>query len=157
MVGSASYRVCLVGSESTKAWAVHGTTVRRISPFCCRMPTYQPCRKTLSQKLEEFLEEDFMVSFLHGIPVTVQKIIGLFMIRCHGILYSRVSKGPPLHGGKCKCFQNFVCNFVSSYFLSLCGIVQCGRVVVQNTCNVCGATIGGTNYNLAHDNRDART
>ena len=74
----------------------------------------------------------------------------------HGILYSRVSKGPPLHGGRCKCFQNSVCSFVS-FRLSLCGIVQCGGVVVQNTCNVCGATIGGTNYKLAHDNRDART
>ena len=131
--------------------------MRRISPFSCRIPIYQPCRKTPSQKLEEFLEEDFMVKFPSWYTSDSSEDYWFVYDRCHGILYSRVSKGPPLHGGRCKCFQNFVCNFVSSYFLSLCGIVQCGRVVVQNTCNVCGATIGGTNYNLAHDNRDART
>ena len=85
----ASYHTCLVVSESSNAWAVHGATVRRISPSCCRMPTYQQCRKTSSQKLEEFLEEDFMVSFHPGYTsdkTVVQKIVGLFMIRCHGIL-----------------------------------------------------------------------
>ena len=52
--------------------------------------------------------------------ILVQKIVGSFMIiGCHGILYSRVSKGPPLHGGRCKWFQNFVCNFVSLNFLHL--------------------------------------
>ena len=57
-----------------------------------------------------------------------------------------MSRGHPYMVGDVSAFKILFCNFVSSYFLSLCGIVQCGRVVVQNTCNVCGATIGGTNY-----------
>ena len=51
-------------------------------------------------------------------------------------------------------FSHFI--IIGKFQIVLCGIVQCGEVVVQSTCNVCGATIGGLGLKLAQDNRDAR-
>ena len=43
--------------------------------------------------------------------------------RCHVVLYSRVSKGPPLHGGRCKCFQNLLVNlWVQTFFMWYCTV-----------------------------------
>ena len=77
-----------------------------------------------------------------------------FMLLWYSFLYFRVSKRSPLLSGRCKWFHNFV--LIGEFQLFSCGIVQCGEVVEQTTCNVCGATIGGLVYKLAQDNRDAR-
>ena len=106
MVVFASYQMC--HKRVLVVRVVCGATVRRISPFCCRMPTYQQCRKTPSQKLRGFSEEDFMVSISFWYindKILPQKIIGSFMIVAMLFCISECPRGHPYMVGDVSTFK----------------------------------------------------
>ena len=77
--------------------------MRRISPSYCRMPIYQPCQKTPSQKLKEFLEEkdDFMVCISSSVTKYAFMVVAMVLVFC----IPECPRGHPYMVGEVSAFK----------------------------------------------------